>query len=90
VESISKIHVGAGGQLALSAEALQSAGFREGDVLLVRASDGEVQLLSADAAARTTQALVRKLVPEGVSLVDELLDQRRHEVVRSSVSVLNS
>jgi hypothetical protein len=82
VESTSKIRVGAGGQLALSAEALQSAGFREGDVLLVRASNGEVQLLSTDAAMRRVRVLTRELIPEGVSLVDELVDQRRFEAAK--------
>jgi hypothetical protein len=28
------------------------------------------------------QAMVRKLIPEGVSLVDELIEQRRREVGR--------
>jgi len=67
-----KISIGAGGQFALSEETMRSAGLPE----------GEVQLLSPRTAMQQAQAMVRKLIPEGVSLVDELIEQRRREAGR--------
>jgi hypothetical protein len=77
-----KVRIGTGGQFALSEEALRSAGLREGDTVFVHASEGQIQLLSPRNAMQRAQAMVRKLIPEGVSLVDELIEQRRREVSR--------
>jgi hypothetical protein len=80
--SLLKISIGAGGQFALSEETMRSAGLREGDTVFVHATEGEVQLLSPRTAMQQAQAMVRKLIPEGVSLVDELIEQRRREAGR--------
>ncbi len=61
---------------------MRSAGLREGDTVFVHATEGEVQLLSPRTAMQQAQAMVRKLIPEGVSLVDELIEQRRREAGR--------
>jgi vacuolar-type H+-ATPase subunit H len=53
---------------------------KEGEVLLASVENGEVRLLTVPAAIRRAQALVRKFVPEGARLADELLDDRRQEV----------
>jgi hypothetical protein len=42
------------------------------------ARDG-FHLLTIPAAVRKAQAMVRRFVPEGVSLVDELIAERRRE-----------
>ena len=55
------------------------AGLPEGGVLLARFDDDEIKLVTPEATARKIQAAVRKFVPEGVSLVDELLKERRRE-----------
>ncbi|MBI2584321.1 MAG: hypothetical protein HYW28_00365 [Rhodospirillales bacterium] len=52
---------------------------RDGHILMVF-ENGEVRLISKDAAIARAQTLVSKYVPEGVSLVDELLAERRKEV----------
>ena len=53
---------------------------KEGDVLIASAEQGELKLLTIPAAVRRAQAIVREFVPEGVSLVDELIQDRRREV----------
>jgi bifunctional DNA-binding transcriptional regulator/antitoxin component of YhaV-PrlF toxin-antitoxin module len=58
----------------------KALGLKEGDVLFGRVQDGEIHLLTPTAAARRAQGIVREFVPEGVSLVDELLEDRRREV----------
>lgn len=52
-----------------------------GPVLLVR-EEGELRLLSRDAAVRRAQQMVAKYVPKKVSLVDELIAERRREAAR--------
>jgi hypothetical protein len=52
--------------------------------LFVRIDDGEIHLLTRKAVTRRVQALAREFVPEGVSLVDELLEDRRREVEAES------
>ena len=52
---------------------------KDGHILMVF-ENGEVRLIGKDAAITRAQTLVSKYVPEGVSLVDELLAERRKEV----------
>lgn len=75
-----KVVVGPDGSVALPSAALAVAGYKSGDTLFVRAAgDGEIHLLSSRAAIRRAQDLVREFVPKDVSLVDELLKERRRE-----------
>jgi bifunctional DNA-binding transcriptional regulator/antitoxin component of YhaV-PrlF toxin-antitoxin module len=62
----------------------EALGLKEGDVLFARVENGEIHLLTPAAAARRALAIVREFVPEGVSLVDELLEDRRREVEAES------
>ncbi len=58
-------------------------GLRPGSsVTLVETADGDLLLTTPVAALQKLQALVRRHVPEGVSLVDELLSERRAEAER--------
>jgi len=75
-----KVQLGPGGQITLPAAIQRSMNLREGDVLFVEADDGTVRLLTIHAAVRKAQAIVRQYVPAGVSLVDDLLEDRRREV----------
>jgi bifunctional DNA-binding transcriptional regulator/antitoxin component of YhaV-PrlF toxin-antitoxin module len=58
----------------------EALGLKEGDVLFAQVQNGEIHLLTPTAAMRRAQAIVRQFVPEGVSLVDELLEDRRRDV----------
>jgi len=51
-------------------------------VTLTENADGDLVVTTPEAALQKLQALVRKHVPEGVSLVDELLAERRAEATR--------
>ncbi len=55
-------------------------GLEVGDEVLMHFEDGEARLYTRDQAIRRVQEMVRQYVPEGVSLVDELLEDRRREV----------
>jgi antitoxin PrlF len=75
-----KIRVGADGSNVVPVTLSEALGLKEGDVLFARVQNGEIHLLTTTAVARRAQAIVREFVPEGVSLVDELLEDRRREV----------
>jgi antitoxin PrlF len=75
-----KIRVGADGSIIVSATLSKALGLKEGDIVFARLQDDEIHLLTPKAAARRAQAIVREFVPEGVSLVDELIEDRRREV----------
>lgn len=77
-----KIRVGSNGEIVIPAHIGKAIGAREGDVLIASVEDGDLHLLTMPAAVRKAQAIVRQFVPEGVSLVDELLEDRRREVER--------
>jgi hypothetical protein len=75
-----KIPVAADGSVVLPSAITHALALKAGDVLFVRLNDDEIHLLTKVAVARRVQALVREFVPEGVSLVDELIADRRREV----------
>jgi len=75
-----KITVAADGSVVVPATAINALSLKHGDTLFVRVADGEIHLLTRRAVTRRVQSLVREFVPAGVSLVDELIEDRRHEV----------
>jgi len=77
-----RVKIGSSGQVDLPARMREALGLKEGDVLFARLEGGEIHLLTPNAAMQRAQAIIRQFVPEGVSLVDELLDDRRQEVER--------
>lgn len=68
-----------GGRVVIPAEIRQALGIKEGDLVYWDLVDGEARLSTRAARLRRAQALVRRHVPEGVSLSDELIAERRTE-----------
>ncbi len=73
--------VGKGG-VKLPAEFLEAMGVAEGDQIQLALDGDIVRVLSRAAALRELQNQVRRYVPAGMSLVDELLAERRAEAAR--------
>ena len=74
--------VGKGGRIDVPTAFLAAMGVREGDpIQLIVEGDG-IRVLSRDAVIRDLQAYVRSHIPDDVSLVDELLEERRAEAAR--------
>ena len=71
-----------GGVIQLPGEFLKAMGVAEGEQVQLALDGDVVRVLSRAAAIREAQELVRRYVPEGVSLVDELLAERRAEAAR--------
>jgi antitoxin component of MazEF toxin-antitoxin module len=68
-----------GGSVELPVAFLEALGIGEGDQVQLALKGGAVRISSREAALREVQELVRTRVPEGVSLVDELIAERRAE-----------
>ena len=78
------LQVKEGGRIVLPSDLRSLLGVREGDALRGEIVDGELRLMSRGAAIRKAQQIVRRHVPEGTSLVDELLADRREEFRRET------
>lgn len=75
--------LGAGGRLVIPASFRRRFGLRPGStVTLTENAEGVLVVTTPEAALHKLQALVRRHVPEGVSLVDELLAEREAEARR--------
>lgn len=72
-----KTKVSEGGRVVIPAEIRQLMSIQEGDTVLWEIQDGVATLTTRLAQLRQAQALIRQHVPVGVSLVDELLAERR-------------
>jgi antitoxin component of MazEF toxin-antitoxin module len=68
-----------GGRLTVPPAMLDELGLSVGDPVVLEVEGGELRLRSQKRVIAEIQALVRQYVPEGVSLVDELIAERRRE-----------
>lgn len=66
-----------GGRLQIPADVRKELGLADGDDVCLEVIDGELRVRSLKAALARVRAMVREHVPDGVSLVDELMSDRR-------------
>ncbi|MGB5092540.1 MAG: AbrB/MazE/SpoVT family DNA-binding domain-containing protein, partial [Parvibaculum sp.] len=78
------LEVSAGGRIVIPAAFRNAMGIEEGDRLVARLVDGELRLLSKQAALRQAQDLVSKFVRPGTSLADELMTDRKLEAKKEA------
>lgn len=71
-----------GGRLQVPAELRRQLGLADGDEVKMSVVDGELRVRSTRIDWDRIHALARKYVPEGVSVVDELIADRRAEAAR--------
>ncbi len=77
-----KVRLGPDGRVVIPAAFRDALALKDGDVMIASLEDGELRLATMAAVARRVQAIVRQFVPEGVSLSDELIAERRREAAR--------
>ena len=75
--------------MAQTRPTIAETGLPEGEKMVARIENGTVILEPFDLALRRARSLVRQYVPEGVSLVDELIAER-HDEPDMSKAVLDS
>ncbi len=78
------VTLGAAGRVVIPAEIRRALSLKEGDEIVFEMDEGRVRLASQDALLKEVQAFFREGLPDGVSLVDELLAERRSEARRES------
>lgn len=71
-----------GGRLQIPAEVRRELKIADGDKVRMAVVDGELRVRPARPDWKRIQDIVRKYVPEGVSLADELIADRRAEAAR--------
>ena len=76
------VRIAPGGRVVIPAEFRRALGVEVGDDMVIELTNGELRLRSFDAALKRVQEIVRRYVPEGVSLADELVRERREEAAR--------
>ncbi len=74
-----RTRIGAGGRIVIPAHIREALNFNPGDEVVLALSDGELRIFSINQAVHRAQAMVRRYVPEGKSLVQELIQERRKE-----------
>jgi len=72
-----KANIGSGGRLVIPAAFRKKMGVEVGDEVLIRLEDGEVRVISRQAALRRAQARVAKYVRDDRGWTDELIAERR-------------
>lgn len=74
-----RVRIIEGGKLVIPAAMRRELGIATGDTVVVDVTEGELRVRSLPAAIARAQAILRRHVPEGVSLADELVADRRRE-----------
>lgn len=71
-----------GGRLQIPARVRQELGLKDGDAVIMETVGGELRIRPYREVLSEIQRRLRKYVPEGVSLADELIAERRAEAER--------
>ncbi len=77
-----KTTLGEGGRLVIPAEYRKALGLKPGDKVILVLEEGELKVITLRQAVERAQALVRQYIPEGRSLSQELIRERREEAAR--------
>jgi AbrB family looped-hinge helix DNA binding protein len=76
------VRIGPGGRIVIPANLREKLGVKPGDTIWLEEDGEAVRIRSVREAIRRAQDVVRQYIPEGVSLVDELIAGRRAEAER--------
>lgn len=74
-----RVQIGNGGRLVVPAKYRKALKIKAGDAMVVRLEAGSIRLIPIPQAVNLAQKAVRLYVPQGVSLVDDLIKARREE-----------
>ncbi|MHB8621133.1 MAG: AbrB/MazE/SpoVT family DNA-binding domain-containing protein [Chloroflexota bacterium] len=79
-----QVRMGNQGRIVIPSELRQALGIVSGDKLVARVEDGRLVLETRESMTAGIRKLFRDKVPEGVSLADELIAERRAEARREA------
>ncbi|MGA6983132.1 MAG: AbrB/MazE/SpoVT family DNA-binding domain-containing protein [Candidatus Sulfotelmatobacter sp.] len=78
----SHVRINENGRLVIPASFRKALGIASGDTVVLRLDDGELRITTLRQRIKRSQEIVRKHVPRTVSLVDELIAERREAAKR--------
>ena len=70
------------GRIVLPAHFRKALGVKPGDQLILSLKDGEVRIFTPREGIKRAQGILRRYIPEGRSLSEELIQERRIEGAR--------
>ena len=73
------VKIGAGGRVVIPGRFRTALGIRPGDLVVLTLEPGGLRMASAAQAIQRSQELVARHVPEGRSLAQELVTERKEE-----------
>jgi AbrB family looped-hinge helix DNA binding protein len=79
MQTFVKTKVTQGGRIVIPAEMRKQLGIEIGEDVNLSMEDDSLRILTQKQSIRKAQELFRKFVPEGISIVDELIADRRKE-----------
>jgi len=74
-----RIQIRSGGRLVVPVKLRKALNIKAGDEVVVLLENDSIRLIPMQQAVNLAQKAVKKYVPKGVSLVDELIKARREE-----------
>ena len=74
-----RVVVGPGGRVVIPAAYREALGIEEGGAVFMRLDGDELRVVEDETEVRRVREMIARRVPEGISLVDELLRERRRE-----------
>lgn len=86
---IQQVRIGGQGRIVIPAHLREELGLKEGNTLIARVEDGRLVLETRETILKRLKDYVRAHIPPGVSLVDELLAERRAEAQKEMEELEN-
>ena len=77
-----KTIIGEGGRLVMPAEYRKALDLKPGDDVILVLEEEEIRLMTLRRAIQRAQEIVGRYIPEGRSLSDALIQERREEAAR--------
>lgn len=74
-----KTKISEGGRVVIPAEYRKQLGVEVGHEVMIQLVDGEMRIFTIEQAVKRAQDLVRRYIPVGRSLSNELIEERRQE-----------
>ncbi len=77
-----RVQIRSGGRFVLPAKLRKELQIKAGDEIVLRLENGSVRLVPLHQAVIIAQQTVKKYVPQGTSLVEDLIQARKEEATR--------
>ena len=77
-----RVQIRSGGRFVLPAKLRKELQIKAGDEIVLRLETGSVRLVPLHQAVIIAQQTVKKYVPQGTSLVEDLIQARKEEATR--------